>query len=127
MTTRRRPPSIPLDVEVRNGPIYERIHAERIRAHAKHGPNGMEAAYYDDPAWLAVLTEEVGEVARELCEHRHILDNAGDRPHFTLEHALSNHRRRLHDELVQVAAMAAAWAEAIEAGEAPARRRIKVS
>jgi hypothetical protein len=53
-------------------------------------------AKYDDPATLlrlAVLVEEVGEVARAVMEH-----DAG----------------QVHTELVQVAAVAVAWLEAFE-------------
>lgn len=52
-----------------------------------------------DEEKLAVLTEEVGEVARELCEAR-----AARRPPAA----------NLKTELVQVAAIAVAWIEALE-------------
>jgi hypothetical protein len=56
---------------------------------------------------LAVLVEEVGEVARELCEARAAGDLAADemRAHFA----------RLREELVQVAAVTVAWIEGIDA------------
>lgn len=77
------------------------VRAERLRAHDKHsGRNGngksAEEMHHDDPLWLPVLTEELGEVARELCDHRF------NRPHA------------LRAELIQVAAMAQAWADALE-------------
>jgi len=56
-----------------------------------------------DHARLAVLLEELGEVARELNEQL-----------MTLE----PHRRKLQAELIQVAACAIAWAAAIEEGRA---------
>lgn len=81
---------------------YAAVHYERARAHAKHDTGGgsMERKPWNDPIWLAVLTEEVGEVARVLCETR--LGNE-DFP-----------RTRLREELVQVAAMACAWIDAID-------------
>jgi hypothetical protein len=77
------------------------VRAERLRAHYKHsgsttGGKSAEEMPHDDPLWLPVLTEELGEVARELCDHRY------SRPHA------------LRAELVQLAAMAQAWADAIE-------------
>lgn len=52
---------------------------------------------------LAVLAEEFGEVAREVCE----LGSNGKRER-------AKHLARLYEELVQVAAVAVAWCEAIE-------------
>ena len=82
------------------------IHAERVRAHAKHDANGgsMERKAWDNVVWLPVLTEELGEVARELCEYE--LGNVGweQLPH------------RLRAELVQLAAMTTAWIAAIDRG-----------
>lgn len=85
---------------------YADIHRERIRAHHKHDGNGdsMERKPYDDPRWLSVLVEEVGEVARALCEHRH----RGPKADPLLL------RRELRSELVQVAAMTAAWIDAVD-------------
>lgn len=69
---------------------------ERLRAHAKHSLTGRscEQMSHDDPIWLAVLTEEVGEVARAMCDH--------------------SGWSHMWKELIQVAAMATAWADAIE-------------
>lgn len=55
-----------------------------------------------DYARLGVLTEEVGEVARELNEE--IIDR-------------TSHHYALVKELIQVAACAVAWATALESGE----------
>ena len=81
--------------------IYDEIRAERERAHKKHGPNSMET--YPAGAFIryTILAEEVGEVAKEFNEAearggQHTLDLAKTRT-----------------ELVQVAAMATAWADAI--------------
>jgi NTP pyrophosphatase (non-canonical NTP hydrolase) len=84
--------------------LAAQITYERQRAHRKHAPNGgsMEDRPFDDPAWLPVLVEEVGEVARALCDHRHLkLDT---------QRLADN----LRDELIQVAAMATAWIDAID-------------
>ena len=73
--------------------IYAAIDAERERQDQKHGDRsiaspqvGMETAYL-------ILAEEVGEVARALLEEGSLTD--------------------LHQELVQVAACAVGWLEAL--------------
>lgn len=96
--------------------VYGAIHAERLRAHAKHDPNGnsMERAAWDSPRWLPVLVEEVGECARVLC------DMPAPEQDFTLNLNVTETRAavtHLREELIQVAAMAAAWADAIEAAQ----------
>lgn len=82
--------------------IYDEIRAERERAHAKHGNTSMEAWPADSLSRLAILLEEVGEVAKEFNDARH----DGREVDFA----------KLRAELVQVATMAAAWADRIEAG-----------
>lgn len=84
--------------------VYIAIDQERERAHVKHDRSGgsMERRDFDDPAWLPVLMEEVGEVARALCEYRYLTTN---------RRVLA---RALKDELVQCAAMASAWIDAID-------------
>lgn len=81
---------------------YSEVHRERIRAHKKHDANGwsMEKREWTDPVWLPVLTEEVGEVARVLCEGE--------------DGMTAEHRDHLREELIQVAAMAVAWIDAID-------------
>lgn len=88
-------------------PPYSDMHVERMRAHAKYAPGGgsMEKLGWDDPVRLPVLVEEVGEVARALCEHA--LGNL-DRVGLV---------RSLREELVQVGAMTAAWIDAIDRRE----------
>lgn len=54
---------------------------------------------HDDPRWLAILTEELGEVAREVVEELAIPRSRG---------------YQIREELVQVAAVAVAWLEAID-------------
>jgi hypothetical protein len=87
-------------------PAYADIHFERIRAHNKHDGNGqsMERKTWNDPAWLSVLVEEMGEVARVLCEQRH-----GTYGHMDRDAMIA-----LREELVQVAAMTVAWIDAID-------------
>lgn len=107
-TTRRRfyPPT---DSDVYHGHVVGRVyvdaHRERIRAHDKHKdkPGGsMEMKDFDEPDWLAVVTEELGEVAKVLCDWRHgLLDD-------------EQMRSELRTELMQTAAMACAWIDAID-------------
>lgn len=86
---------------------YSAVHRERIRAHAKHDEGGgsMERKTWGDPAWLPVLVEEVGEVARALCEFRHLNKDT------------QQLKRALRSEVVQVAAMACAWLDALDTRE----------
>lgn len=79
-------------------PIWAEVQGERERAHALHGETSMEQLGRDDPHRLAILVEEVGEVAREFCEARH-------RGAFDLAN--------LRKELIQVSAMAGAWADTL--------------
>ena len=73
------------------GHVYSDVAAERYRAAMKHGSHSVELAPYDDHArWWPVVMEEVGEVAR----------------------AFQESPERVHEELVQCAAMFCAWADA---------------
>jgi hypothetical protein len=83
--------------------IWAEVAAERARAHAKHGDGSMEALHPEHPLRLSILMEEVGEVAREFNDAA-----LGNRP---VDHGA------LRAELIQVAAMAGAWADVL--GEAP--------
>lgn len=91
------------DIPMHGWPPYTDIHRERIRAHKKHDDHGesMERREWDDPDWLPVLVEEVGEVARCLNEMRP--GHGGP----------EGNMKSLRKELVQVAAMTVAWIEAI--------------
>lgn len=82
--------------------VYAEVRAERERAHAKHGDTSMEAFPVDDMNRLAILVEEVGEVAMEFNDARH--DDQGVDVWA------------LRKELIQVAAMAVAWADEIGKG-----------
>lgn len=96
--------------------VYIDVHKERIRAHAKHDSDGnsMERKTFDDPAWLSVLVEEVGEVARALCDHRHAAINDAPGVAAPARRILI---KLMREELVQVAAMAVAWIDSIDFDE----------
>lgn len=102
---RRDYPPTRSDLPLHGFSPYDEFHLERIRAHEKHKdkPGGsMEMKSYDDPDWLPVVVEEVGEVAKVLCDLRHgLLDSV-------------EARGQLRMELVQVGAMIGAWVAAID-------------
>lgn len=79
--------------------VYAEISAERQRAHAKHGANSMESKPVGAFIRYTILAEEVGEIAKEFNE----AEARGGQETLDLE--------RLRAECVQVAAMAAAWAD----------------
>lgn len=79
--------------------VWQEAQAERDRAHAKHGDKSMESWAPNDYARLAILMEEIGEVAREFNEAEL---RSGD---IDLT--------ALRAELIQVTAMAGAWADSI--------------
>ena len=101
-----------LDMErfVRRDAVWKVAKSERIRAHMKHGDTSMEALPVTDMTRLSVLMEEVGEVAREFNEARH-------RTHADLlpqaEREQSIDLSALYNELIQVTAMAGAWADRV--------------
>lgn len=82
--------------------VFDEARDERARAHALHGETSMESAPADDPTGrrFRILTEEVGEVAKEFNDAEH------ERRPVDLA--------KLRKELVQVAAMAGAWAAACQ-------------
>lgn len=86
--------------------IYDAIRAERARQDTKWGP--PTARTHGGAVWLTVLTEEVGEAARALLNLR--VSNTAQ--HITPTVRVQN----LRAELVQVAAVAVAWLEALDAG-----------
>lgn len=73
--------------------VSAEIEVARRKAHDKHGDNSIEAIYGNDPRWLSILVEEVGEAAHELT-----YDSNGD----------------LRKELIDVATVAIAWIAAID-------------
>ena len=92
--------------------VYNDVHHERERAHAKHGANGnsRENAVWTDVEWLAILGEEFGEVCHELTYDTWLIANGTHIPHPDSVAA----RSRLRAELLQVAAMATSWVDAID-------------
>jgi hypothetical protein len=73
--------------------ILAAVEAEVARAHAKHGDRSILNPAMPDAVRLPVLVEEVGEVAKAM-----------------LEDATAT---ELQAELIQVAAVALTWAEAV--------------
>lgn len=82
-------------IELSTGWIGLEIVRARRRAHEKHGENSVEAIDGHDPRWLAILVEEVGELA-----HEQTYDAEG----------------RLREELLDVATVAVAWIAALDRG-----------
>lgn len=78
---------------------YSLVHAERIRAHVKHGELSAEVMEWDNPRWLPIVIEEIGEVA--------LVINERDLGNISPEGA----RQAITPELTQVAAMLCAWLE----------------
>jgi NTP pyrophosphatase (non-canonical NTP hydrolase) len=82
--------------------ILEQIRHEANYAHDKHGFHSM--LYGTDDKALRILTEEVGEVAREMNEIA-----LGNRTH-------DQYTKQLRAELIQVAAIAVTWIEKLDTG-----------
>lgn len=82
--------------------VFDEARQERARAHAKHGETSMESTPASDPLGrrFRILTEEIGEVAQEFNDAEH------ERRPVDLA--------KLRKELIQVAAMAGAWADACD-------------
>lgn len=89
------------------GGIYVAIANERRRAHAKHVAKGNSAEDQDWSwyRWTPVLVEELGEAAEALQD---TFDADPENFAAALVH--------MKVELVQVAAMAAAWADSVQRG-----------
>ncbi len=79
--------------------VYDDVEAEVEEQEERWGVNLLRAEQADG-LWLSVLTEEVGEVAREICEGWGTANII-----------------RLRSELIQVAAVAISWLEALVASE----------
>lgn len=73
--------------------LYREVLNARLDAHAKHGENSIEVEPANSPRWLAILVEEIGEIANALT-----YDGKGD----------------LRAELVDVLAVGSAWIAAID-------------
>lgn len=81
---------------------YERVRQEQLKEEGRFSYTCADIL--PDATKLAILMEEVGEVAREVLTQ----------PGLAIAHDTSGTRDGLQRELVQVAAVAVAWAEAIE-------------
>ncbi len=74
---------------------------------------------HEDPVWLTILTEEVGEVAKEVLRGEFGLD---DGPQDDFDQAMrKSHIEYLKLELTHVAAVAVAWLEKLEAVSPPVK------
>jgi hypothetical protein len=85
---------------------------------------------FDGPPYaekLAVLEEEVGEVAREVTEHMITRDKYATDPHLKVmpPHREEFYRKRLLEELVQVAAVCVAWSEHLAGFECGLQRELE--
>ena len=82
---------------IRQGQSVQDATEERLRADAKHRgthAGSREQQPHDDPLWLPIIVEEVGEIARALNDREPL--------------------GRLRAEVIQAAAMCLAYADAIE-------------
>lgn len=79
--------------------ILDEVCGERSRQEAKWGVQNHEPL-----AWLPILAEEAGEVARALCDMSTAKDPSA------LKSAVENYR----EELIQVAAVAVAMVECLD-------------
>ena len=95
--------------------VYGEIRAERERAHAKHGETSMEMAPVDEMYRAVILGEEIGEVAEIawalalVAKFSYVQKVMNDGRHDG-----ATDLAKLRKELIQVATMAAAWADRIE-------------
>ena len=88
-----------------SGLTLNAIQAEATRAHLRHGDYSMLSPHYSASDRLAILMEEVGEVA-------HALTYGQGGPGVG-----RYDKDKLEKELIQVAAVAATWIEQLNAKE----------
>lgn len=106
-----------MSVRILSDVLRERLQVEQ---HVREGKHAFSCA---DPAVpyadkLAVLTEEVGEVAREVNEHTLTTIKYARAPQTMMPpHRERHYCKRLREELIQVAQVAVAWIEALDAFE----------
>lgn len=94
--------------------IAGEIAAGRIKAHAKHGANSIEATPAESLQWLAILGEEFGEAAHELTYDAGGLVDVYDYQPLDGDEFTRRKLQRLRAELIDVATVAVAWAAAID-------------
>jgi len=82
--------------------IFTAIRAERLRQEKLHGTGTCASPLIEHSHKLAVLTEEVGEVAKEVLDLTNFESEAEDP------------EGNLRTELIQVAAVAVAWLESLQ-------------
>lgn len=82
------------------GDVMDLVYGELQRQHEKWGEQ-----HHDNMTWSAILTEEVGEAAKDALKMRQV--EGYDGPPWN---------EALRDELVQVAAVAINWIASKEAG-----------
>lgn len=87
--------------------VIEEIRSERARQDEKWGEQNHEG-----PVWAAILGEEYGEACKSLLE---VLFPGGPIPEGW--HVGDSRVAHLRTELIQVAAVAAGWVEAIDREE----------
>jgi hypothetical protein len=85
--------------------IFTAIRAERHRQEQLHAPCTCASPLIEPAHKLAVLTEEVGEVAKEVLD----LTN--------FERETEDPEAKLRTELIQVSAVCVAWLESLEPQE----------
>jgi len=79
--------------------VWKAVVRERQAQDQRFGKQNYDAAH-----WLPILAEEFGEVSKEVC----------DCTFPSSEAAEANAQGKLQNELIQVAAVAIAWAESIQ-------------
>ena len=94
----------------------ERARQERLREAGKFLWTCADPKI-DDARKLAVLAEEFGEAAREVTDAMIASDKSRTREDRAWDEAeaakIAVHRAKLREELIQVAAVAVAWAESL--------------
>lgn len=92
------------------GEALQDVYRERVRQDTLQSQGKFPFTCAQDglsmPEKLAVLAEEFGEVSREVTEAINVR-------HLTQEELTKPQTKRLRDELIQVAAVAVAWAESL--------------
>ncbi len=93
----------------------ERIRQEQLRESGKFKYTcAEESSEFSDEQKFLVLLEEIGEVAKAVLERSKVVATDGLTFHGRPIHADADLlRRQLRVELIQVAAVAAAWAESV--------------
>lgn len=97
--------------------LQERKRQEELLAQGKFAYT-CASSKISNSSKLPVLGEEFGEVCKEVTEMISLVSNAGCGS-VDLSHSFEYRKQNLRKELIQVAAVAVAWAESIEKDENP--------